>query len=105
MELNWLEIAIAAILCSAVVAFVVVQILRLMGKLTPSDAEKAEEYIAKWVSIGVYAAEQLYGAKTGEQKLAYVKKLLTALGIEVTEPVLAMIEASVYNLKQKALEA
>lgn len=104
MEMNWLEIVVLVLIGLAAVGFVVVQILRAAGKVSEEDAEDTEAWIAKWVSIGVYAAEQIYGAGTGEKKLEYVVKLLRMLGIEVDEPERAMIEAAVFNLNQKTEE-
>ena len=104
MEMNWLEIVVLVLIGLATVGFVVVQILRATGKVSEEDAEVTEEWIAKWVSIGVYAAEQIYGAGTGEKKLKYVIELLGMLGIDVDEPERAMIEAAVFNLKQKTEE-
>lgn len=98
MELNWYEIVILGLFAMALVAYVVVQILRYRKDINAEQAEDAEGWIAKWVSIGVYAAEQIFGAKTGDKKLDYVTKLLSTLGIVVDESVRAMIEAAVYNL-------
>lgn len=101
MELNWYYIAVAAVIALALVAYVVVQVLRLKKEITNDTADAAEGWIAKWVSIGVYAAEMMFGPGTGEKKLAYVIDLLTDLGIEVKDPERAMIEAAVFNLKTK----
>ena len=57
------------------------------------------------VKTAVFAAEQIYGAGTGEKKLKYVIELLGMLGIDVDEPERAMIEAAVFNLKHKNSEA
>lgn len=105
MEMNWLEITVLVLIGLAAISFIVIEILRLIGKLSKEDADNAEGWIAKWVSIAVYAAEQIYGAKTGEIKLQYVERILALLGIEFTEPVRAMVEAAVFNLQQKTAKA
>jgi hypothetical protein len=63
--------------------------------------EKAEN-LKKWVSVGVKAAEQLYGSKTGQQKKEYVVSFLLSKGIVVdVDEVEALIEAEVYKLTSK----
>ena len=63
--------------------------------------EKAEN-LKKWVSVGVKAAEQLYGSKTGQQKKEYVVSFLLSNGIVVdVDEVEALIEAEVYKLTNK----
>lgn len=111
MEMNWLEIVVLALIGLAAVGFVVVQILRVTGRVSEEVAEASEDWIAKWVSIGVYAAQQLYGegnadddVGVGKIKLQYVIDLLEMLGISVGVPERAMIEAAVFNLKQKTEE-
>ena len=42
------------------------------SKLTNEQLAKAKS----WVQIAVYAAEKLYGAGNGDQKLAYAKAIL-----------------------------
>lgn len=78
----------------ACVAVAVVLILWLCGKI--SDAKLARVW--KWVCWAVQAAEQLFGPKTGDQKLAWVKETLTRLGVQITDSVLALIEAAVREL-------
>lgn len=63
--------------------------------------EKAEN-LKKWVSVGVKAAEQIYGGKTGQQKKEYVVSFLLSKGIVVdVDEVEALIEAEVYKLTNK----
>lgn len=51
------------------------------------------------VKILVYAAEQLYGAGQGDQKLAYVEKALQAQGYKLdTQLIKEMIESQVHEL-------
>ena len=63
--------------------------------------EKAEN-LKKWVAVGVKAAEQIYGSKTGQQKKEYVVSFLLSKGIVVdVDEVAALIEAEVYKLTNK----
>ena len=63
--------------------------------------EKAEN-LKKWVSIGVKAAEQIYGSKTGRQKKEYVVSFLCSKGIVFdVDEVEALVEAEVYKLTNK----
>lgn len=72
----------------------------------------AEKYsqIAGWVNIAVLAAEQLYGAGRGDEKLAYVAALLHEKGIEfdpenLKDEIRAMIEAAVRTLGDDEIKA
>ena len=66
--------------------------------------EKAEN-LKKWVSIGVKAAEQIYGSKTGQEKKEYVVSFLKSKGITFDiDEVSALIESEVYKLTNKEIE-
>lgn len=72
----------------------------------------AEKYsqIAAWVDVAVLAAEQLYGAGKGDEKLAYVAALLHEKGIEfdpenLKDEIRAMIEAAVRTLGEDEIKA
>lgn len=67
----------------------------------------AEKYrtLATLVDCAVYSAEQLYGAKHGDEKLSYAVEWLKARGVYIDEEDMkdrarAMIEASVYRMHQ-----
>ena len=63
--------------------------------------EKAEN-LKKWVSVGVNAAEQIYGSKTGQQKKKYVVSFLRSKGFVFdVDEVEALVEAEVYKLTNK----
>lgn len=67
--------------------------------------EEKTENLKKWVSVGVKAAEQIYGSKTGRQKKEYVVSFLLSKGIVFNvDEVEAMIEAEVYKLTNKEIE-
>ena len=67
--------------------------------------EEKTENLKKWVSVGVKAAEQIYGSKTGQQKKEYVVSFLLSKGIVFNvDEVEAMIEAEVYKLTNKEIE-
>ncbi len=60
--------------------------------------EKAEN-LKKWVSVGVKAAEQMHGSKTGQQKKEYVISFLNSKGINFNvDEVEALIEAEVFKI-------
>ena len=66
--------------------------------------EKAEN-LKKWVSVGVKAAEQIYGSKTGQEKKEYVVSFLKSKGITFDiDEVSALIESEVYKLTNKGIE-
>ena len=67
--------------------------------------EEKTENLKRWVSVGVKAAEQIYGSKTGQAKKEYVVSFLLSKGIVFNvDEVEAMIEAEVYKLTNKEIE-
>lgn len=60
--------------------------------------EQQQANLQALVKVLVYAAEQLYGAGKGEEKLTYVKEELRGRGYDVDLPV---IEATVYEAFNK----
>ena len=68
------------------------------------SVEKYED-LKKWVSIGVKAAEQIYGSKTAQEKKEYVVSFLKSKGITFNiDEVSALIESEVYKLTNKGIE-
>lgn len=56
------------------------------------------------VQIAVYAAEKLYGAGHGDEKLAYAEKVLAENNIKLdTETIMAMIDAEIKKMEQSEL--
>ena len=87
--------AIIALLSAVITGFL---IPCLKKKLT----EQRLEELKKWVEVGVKAAEQLYGSKTGQQKKDYVLAFLLSKGIVFNvEEVTALIESEVYKITQE----
>lgn len=67
--------------------------------------EEKTENLKKWVSVGVKAAEQIYGSKTGQQKKEYVVSFLKSKGINFNvDEVETLIESEVYKLTNKGNE-
>lgn len=68
------------------------------------SVEKYED-LKKWVNVGVKAAEQIYGSKTGQEKKEYVVSFLKSKGITFNiDEVSALIESEVYKLTNKEIE-
>ena len=68
----------------------------LRSKLTNEQLSKAKS----WVQIAVYAAEKLYGAGNGDQKLAYAEAILRKHGIRLdTATLKAMIDAQIKEME------
>lgn len=68
------------------------------------SVEKYED-LKKWVNVGVKAAEQIYGSKTGQEKKEYVVSFLKLKGITFDiDEVSALIESEVYKLTNKGIE-
>lgn len=85
----------------AIIAYVLVPYIK--SKTTAAQQNE----INAWVKIAVTAAEQIYvGSGRGPEKKAYVLKWLREHGITVDETKLdALIEAAVYEMKNKGLIA
>lgn len=68
----------------------------LRSKLTNEQLAKAKS----WVQIAVYAAEKLYGAGNGDQKLAYAEAILLEHNIKLdTTTLKAMIDAQIKEME------
>ncbi len=90
-----LIIEAALALLSAVLTAFVLPVLK--KRLTAEQTERLRD----WVRVGVAAAEQLFGSKTGQQKKDYVLSLLLSKGLVVdVDEVTALIESEVYRLSQ-----
>lgn len=54
-----------------------------------------------WVQIAVYAAEKLYGAGNGDQKLAYAEQVLAQHNIILDmDTIKAMVDAEIKKMEQ-----
>lgn len=73
---------------------------------TKISNEKLKE-IQKWTSVGVKAAEMIYKESgMGDAKKKYVRKFLESKGYKLDiDTVDALIEATVRDMQQEALEA
>lgn len=68
---------------------------RLIPWIKASTSEKERTILSTAVQIAVFAAEQIYGAGHGEQKLDYAVAWLHEQGFDVSR---VEIEATVYDL-------
>jgi hypothetical protein len=90
-------------------AIITIVSLVLTGIVIPYVGQKVGkeklENLKKWVSVGVKAAEQIYGSKAGQQKKEYVVSFLLSRGIVFdVDEVGALIESEVYKLTNKEIE-
>lgn len=88
------QIVVALIgLLSTVITVFLIPVLR--NKLT----DKQNEIFDSVVRVGVYAAEQIFGAGRGNEKKEYVVNLLNERGYDVNSEIVdAAIEAAVKEL-------
>ena len=97
MDIDYTDLiqAIIALLSAVITGF-------LIPCLKKKFTEQRLEELKKWVEVGVKAAEQLYGSKTGQQKKDYVVAFLLSKGIVFNvEEVTALIESEVYKITQE----
>ena len=91
-----LIIEAALALLSAVLTAFVLPVLR--RRFSAEQTERLHD----WVRVGVAAAEQLFGSKTGQQKKDYVLSFLLSKGLVVdVDEVTALIESEVYHLNEE----
>lgn len=58
-----------------------------------------------WVEIAVYAAEKIYGAGNGDQKLAYAEDFLAQHKIKLdTDDLIALVNAEIKKMETAASE-
>lgn len=85
--------AVIALAASAITVFLVPWLRERYGNET---LEKARG----WVQIAVYAAEKLYGAGNGDQKLAYAEEILAKHKIKLdTATLKAMVDAEIKKME------
>ncbi len=90
-------------LIEALLAVLVAVAMRyLIPWLKTKMSKDQEETLYTIVSIAVMAAEKLYGAKKGDDKLAYVERYLEARGVKVdTMRLKAYVNAAIKQMDQK----
>lgn len=83
------------LLLTSVITVVIVPALR--ERYSNEQLEKAKS----WVQIAVYAAEKMYGAGKGDEKLAYAEKILAEHKIKLdTATIKAMVDAEIAKMEQ-----
>lgn len=85
--------AIIALAASAITLFLIPWLRERFGN---EKLEKARG----WVEIAVYAAEKLYGAGNGDQKLEYAEDFLAQHNIKLdTAELIAMVNAEIKKME------
>lgn len=89
-------------LIEAVIAVLIAVSMRyLIPYLATKLSKEQQENLATFFDIAVLAAEKLYGAKRGDEKLAYVERQLEARGIRIDTMRLKMfVNASIKKMEQ-----
>lgn len=78
---------------------------RLIPWIRARTTEQQQANLSAMASTLVYAAEQLFGANSGAEKLNYVTDILRKRGYDVdSQEVLATIEAAVHQMQPKATD-
>ena len=86
--------AIIALAATAITAF-------LIPWLKERYSKETLEKTRGWVQIAVYAAEKLYGAGNGDQKLEYAEAFLAQHKIKLdTAELMAMVNAEIKKMEQ-----
>lgn len=94
LDLTPIVQAVIALAASAITIFLIPWLKTRFGNET---LEKARS----WVEIAVYAAEKLYGAGNGDQKLEYAEAFLAQHGIKLdTSELIAMVNAEIKKMEQ-----
>lgn len=83
------------LLLTSVITVVIVPALR--ERYSNEQLGKAKS----WVQIAVYAAEKMYGAGKGDEKLAYAEQILAEHKIKLdTSTIKAMVDAEIKKMEQ-----
>ena len=83
------------LLLTSVITVVIVPALR--ERYSNEQLEKAKS----WVQIAVYAAEKMYGAGKGDEKLAYAEQILAEHKIKLdTATIKAKVDAELLKMQQ-----
>ena len=78
---------------------------RLIPWIRARTTEQQQANLSAMASTLVYAAEQLFGANSGTDKLNYVTDILRKRGYDVdSQEVLATIEAAVHQMQPKTAD-
>lgn len=94
IDLTPLVQAIIALAATAVTVFLIPWLRNRYGNETL-------EKVRSWVQIAVYAAEKLYGAGHGDEKLAYAEDFLAQHKIKLdTDTLRAMVNAEIRKMEQ-----
>lgn len=97
IDLTPLVEAIIGLAAAAITLFLIPWLRARYGNET---LEKARG----WVQIAVYAAEKLYGAGNGDQKLAYAEQVLAQHKIKLdTVTLKAMVDAEIRKMEQSEI--
>lgn len=87
---------VQAVITLAAAAITVFLIPWLKERYGNETLEKARH----WVQIAVYAAEKLYGAGNGDQKLEYAEAFLAQHKIKLdTSELIALVNAEIMNME------
>ena len=85
--------AIIALATTAITVFLIPWLRERYGNETLVKSQS-------WVQIAVYAAEKLYGAGNGDQKLAYAEQVLAQHKIKLdTTTLKAMVDAEIKKME------
>ena len=88
---------VVMIVLSGVLTYLIGRLLHFMH--TKMDEEQ-QALLQTWVHIAVYAAEKLYGAGHGREKLSYVQELLETKGFTLDIELLeAMVNAEIQEME------
>lgn len=94
LDITPLMEAIIALAAAAITMFLIPWLRERYGN---ENMEK----IRGWVQIAVYAAEKLYGAGNGDQKLEYAEAFLAEHKIKLdTYELIAMVNAEIKKMEQ-----
>ncbi len=94
IDLTPLVEALVKLAATAVTVFLIPWLIARYGN---EKLEKAR----KWVEIAVYAAEKIYGAGHGDQKLAYAEQVLAEHKIKLDlQTIKTMVDAEIKKMEQ-----
>lgn len=81
-----------------IAALITIYLIPWLKSKTSADQQAQ---MRMWVEVAVYAAEKLYGAGHGDEKLAYAEQVLAQHNIKLdTQTLKALIDAEIKKMEQ-----
>lgn len=105
IDITQIAVAIITLLSAVVTGFLIPWLKSKIGINNDKLSDNQRALLVMFIDTAVKAAEQLYNSEQGQEKKAYVLKLLSDAGYDINaESIDAAIEAAVLELHKQINE-